>query len=110
MPTVLQKPRRLFTAKSACRDGRYGIKVVTISPGLYALTTMTQKNPYHMPFLMDVDVFAKRAPTRSSPACATERFRGNGWITTLLRWMPRWLFDRLMANRKQNPRVSNVPS
>ena len=37
---------------------RYGVKVVTISPG-FIRTSMTKRNPYQMPFLMDVDAFAR---------------------------------------------------
>ncbi|MBA2548457.1 MAG: SDR family oxidoreductase [Burkholderiaceae bacterium] len=88
---------------------KYGIKVVTISPG-FIRTAMTQKNPYQMPFLIDVDVFAERA---ADAILAGVRYQTipwqMGWVTTLLRWMPRWLFDRLMANRKQKPRVSSAP-
>ena len=88
---------------------KYGIKVVTISPG-FIRTAMTQKNQYQMPFLMDADVFAERA---ADAILAGVRYQTipwqMGWVTTLLRWMPRWLFDRLMANRKQKPRVSSAP-
>ena len=88
---------------------KYGIKVVTISPG-FIRTAMTQKNQYQMPFLMDADVFAERA---ADAILAGVRYQTipwqMGWITTLLRWVPRWLFDRLMAHRKQKPRVSSAP-
>ena len=87
---------------------RYGIKVVTISPG-FIRTSMTKKNPYRMPFLMNVDAFAERA---ADAIIAGVRYRTipwqMGWITMLLRLMPRWLFDRLVANRKQKPRAGDA--
>jgi len=87
---------------------KYGIKVVTIAPG-FIRTTLTRKNPYQMPFLMDVDAFAQRAadaivagvPYRTIPWQM-------GWITALLKFMPRWLFDWAMAGRKQKPRAGDA--
>ena len=85
---------------------KYGIKVVTISPG-FIRTPLTKKNPYSMPFLMEADAFAERA---ADAIVAGVRYRTipwqMGWITTLLRWMPRALFDRIMAKRKQKPRAT----
>lgn len=89
---------------------RYGVKVVTISPG-FIRTDMTKKNPYQMPFLLDADVFAERA---ADAIVAGVRYRTipwqMGWVTALLRLMPRAVFDRLMANRKQKPRAGSVAS
>lgn len=89
---------------------KYGIKVVTISPG-FIRTSMTSKNPYKMPFLMDAAAFAKQA---AGAILAGARYRTipwqMGWITTLLRLMPRGLFDRIMANRRQKPRAGAAPS
>ena len=85
---------------------KYGIMVVTISPG-FIRTPLTKKNPYSMPFLMEADAFAERA---ADAIVAGVRYRTipwqMGWITTLLRWMPRALFDRIMAKRKQKPRAT----
>ena len=87
---------------------KYGIKVVTISPG-FIRTSMTRKNPYQMPFLMDVDAFAQRA---ADAIIAGRRYRTipwqMGWVTALLKLMPRWTFDRLMANRRQKPRAGDA--
>ncbi len=89
---------------------RYGVKVVTISPG-FIRTLMTKKNPYQMPFLMDVDAFAEQA---ADAIMAGVRYRTipwqMGWITALLRLLPRGLFDRIMANRKQKPRAAGSPT
>ena len=85
---------------------KHGIKVVTISPG-FIRTSLTKKNPYQMPFLMDVDAFAQRA---ADAIVASVRYRTIPWqmgaVGMLLKLMPRWLFDRLMSNRKQKPRAS----
>jgi len=87
---------------------KHGVKVVTISPG-FIRTSLTRKNPYQMPFLMDVDAFAQRA---ADAIVAGVRYRTIPWqmgvVGTLLRVMPRWLFDRLMSNRKQKPRAGGA--
>jgi short-subunit dehydrogenase len=87
---------------------KYNIKVVTISPG-FIRTSMTKRNPYQMPFLMDVDAFAQRA---TDAIISGVRYRTipwqMGWVTALLKLMPRWLFDRIMAGRKQKPRAGHT--
>ena len=87
---------------------KYGVKVVTISPG-FIRTSITRKNPYVMPFLMDVDAFARRA---ADAIIAGERYRTipwqMGWVSALLKLTPRWIFDRIMSNRKQKPRAGNA--
>lgn len=87
---------------------KYGVKVVTISPG-FIRTSMTKRNPYQMPFLMDVEAFARRA---ADAIVAGVRYRTipwqMGWVTALLKLMPGWLFDRIMAGRKQKPRASDA--
>jgi len=87
---------------------KYGVRVVTIAPG-FIRTEMTNQNPYRMPFLMNVDAFAERA---ADAIVAGVPYRTIPWqmgcVTILLRWMPRWIFDRLMANRKQKPRAAEA--
>ena len=87
---------------------KHGIKVVTISPG-FIRTSMTKRNPYQMPFLMNVDVFAQRA---ADAIITGVRYRTipwqMGWIGALLKLMPRSLFDRIMSNRKQKPRAGDA--
>ncbi len=87
---------------------KYGVKVVTISPG-FIRTSMTKRNPYQMPFLMDVEAFAQRA---ADAIVAGVRYRTipwqMGWVTALLKLMPGWLFDRIMVGRKQKPRASDA--
>lgn len=85
---------------------KHHIRVVTISPG-FIRTEMTAKNPYRMPFLTDANVFARRA---ADAIIAGERYRTIPWqmgvLATILKFMPRWLFDRLIANRRQKPRAA----
>ncbi|MGB2816339.1 MAG: SDR family oxidoreductase [Burkholderiaceae bacterium] len=84
---------------------RHHLKVVTISPG-FIRTPLTAKNPYRMPFLMDPADFAPRA---ADAILAGVRYRTIPWqmgvVATLLRMLPRWLFDRATARRKQKPRA-----
>ncbi len=87
---------------------KHGVKVVTISPG-FIRTPLTKKNPYRMPFLMPVEPFARRA---ADAIVAGVRYRTipwqMGWVSALLKLMPRWLFDRILSNRKQKPRTGDA--
>jgi short-subunit dehydrogenase len=82
------------------------VKVVTISPG-FVRTELTAKNPYRMPFLMDAADFAPRAV---DAIVAGVRYRTIPWqmgvVSAALKWMPRWLFDRVTMRRKQKPRAT----
>jgi short-subunit dehydrogenase len=86
---------------------KHHVRVVTISPG-FIRTPLTAKNPYRMPFLMDVADFAPRA---ADAIVAGARYRTIPWqmgvVTALMRLVPRWLFDRLVANRRQKPRATS---
>jgi short-subunit dehydrogenase len=88
---------------------KHHIRVVTISPG-FIRTPLTAKNPYSMPFLMDVADFAPRA---ADAIVAGVRYRTIPWqmgvVTALMKLIPRWLFDRLVANRRQKPRAVPAP-
>jgi short-subunit dehydrogenase len=87
---------------------KHHVKVVTISPG-FIRTPLTARNPYRMPFLMDVADFAPRA---ADAIVAGARYRTIPWqmgiVTALMRLVPRWLFDRLVANRRQKPRATST--
>ena len=89
---------------------KHHIRVVTISPG-FIRTEMTQKNPYAMPFLMDADQFARRA---ADAIIAGVRYRTIPWqmgvVAGILKLLPRALFDRVVARRKQKPRAAAAPS
>jgi short-subunit dehydrogenase len=83
-----------------------GVTVVTVSPG-FIRTELTAKNPYRMPFLMEAADFAPRAADAIE---AGVRYRTIPWqmgvVGVVLKWLPRWLFDRLTKRRKQKPRVA----
>jgi short-subunit dehydrogenase len=85
---------------------KHDVKVVTISPG-FIRTPLTAKNPYGMPFLMNSNMFAHKA---ADAMIAGVRYRTipwqMGWVTGLLKVMPRWLFDRVTKRRKQKPRAA----
>jgi len=81
-----------------------GVSVVTICPG-YIATPMTAKNPYPMPFLITAERAAKsivRAIERR------RRFYVLPWqmafMGTLLRILPRPLYDDMFARAPRKPR------
>ena len=81
-----------------------GVKVVTIAPG-YIDTPLTRGNRYAMPFLMTADDFADRA--HAAIASGTS-FRVIPWqmgvVAWLMRRLPNWLYDRLLAGRPRKQR------
>lgn len=82
------------------------VLVTTICPGFVA-TPLTQKNPYKMPFLQTPDEFAEKAVAAID---ARTTYRVVPWqmgvLAKILRLLPNWLFDKILARRKQKPRVS----
>lgn len=87
---------------------RFRINVQTICPG-FVRTPLTAKNPYPMPFVIDAEVFARRAVAAID--------RGSSYavipwpaavIAKFLRLLPNWAFDRLMANRPYKPRKKDL--
>lgn len=82
----------------------YGIKVLTICPG-YIDTPMTTLNPYPMPFMMDAKTAAKKIMVAIS---RRKTFSIIPWpmaiASTLLRFMPRFMYDRLFEKAKRKPR------
>jgi len=84
----------------------HGITVTTIAPG-YIRTPMTDINAYNMPFLMDVDIAAKKF------AQAIQRKRRfvvipwqMGVMARLMRFIPPVLWDWAMKNAPQKERTS----
>jgi short-subunit dehydrogenase len=83
-----------------------GVAVVCICPG-YIDTPMTQVNRFRMPFLLSADEFARRM---ANAVAAKRRLAVIPWqmalVSTVLRTLPGWLYDRLAARA---PRKPNVP-
>mgnify|MGYP000615970292 FL=1 len=82
----------------------HGVSVVTIAPG-FIDTDMTRINPYHMPFLMPADRFARAAVD----AIVARRRRvvipwQMGWVARLLRILPCWLYDLAFTRAGRKPR------
>ncbi len=82
------------------------IHVTTIAPG-YIRTPMTDINTYKMPFLMDASVFAKKALKAISKK---RRFVvipwQMGWLARLLRFIPPFIWDRIMRNAPHKERTN----
>ena len=80
------------------------VGVVTIAPG-FIRTEMTEKNLYHMPFLMDAEVFAAKALTAIQQKKSYVVIPWQmGVVGKLMRLLPNWLYDRLAVNGPRKPR------
>ena len=94
----------LESLRGECRA--FGVKVVTVVPG-YVATPLTSKNRYGMPFLMQPDRFAEQA---FQAIAAGASYRVIPWqmgvVAKVLRLLPNWLFDRLLAGRPRKHRGS----
>jgi len=87
---------------------RTGIHVLTIAPG-FVRTPLTARNPYSMPFLIDADRFARSA---ADAIAARRSYTVIPWqmavVAKLLRLLPNWAFDRLVAKRPHKPRATGA--
>ena len=83
-----------------------GLRVVTILPG-YIRTPLTAKNPYKMPFLLEVDDAARRIrrAVNSGGSYAVVPWQ-MAIVAKLLRVLPNGLFDRLLAGKARKPRAA----
>jgi short-subunit dehydrogenase len=81
-----------------------GVSVVCVCPG-YIDTPMTQVNRYRMPFLLPADESARRI---ARAIAARRRLAVIPWqmaaVSTLLRIIPGWLYDRMAARAPRKPR------
>jgi short-subunit dehydrogenase len=82
-----------------------GVQVVTICPG-YIKTPMTEKNSYPMPFLMEVDDFAKQSLAKIEAGSSYSVIPWQmGVVAKLLRLLPNALFDKALAGRGRKARA-----
>jgi NAD(P)-dependent dehydrogenase (short-subunit alcohol dehydrogenase family) len=82
-----------------------GVRVVTVSPG-YVDTPLTTSNPYPMPFLLTAEAAAEkigRVIDRGASYAVVP------WqmaiLARLLRVVPNWLYDRVLARAPHKPRL-----
>jgi short-subunit dehydrogenase len=85
-----------------------GVSVVCICPG-YIDTPMTQVNRYRMPFLLPAEESARRI---ARAIAARRRLAVIPWqmaaVSTLLRILPGWLYDRMAARAPRKPRDISI--
>lgn len=83
---------------------RCGVRVITVCPG-YVATPMTAQNPYPMPFLMSADAAARKIVSIIESG---KTFAVIPWqmvlVARVLRVLPNWLYDRLLADAQRKPR------
>lgn len=85
-----------------------GVRVVTLSPG-YIDTPLTRQNRYGMPFLMQASDFANQA---FQVIAAGSSYRVIPWqmgvVAKVLRLLPNFLFDKLLAGRARKHRETDT--
>ncbi len=84
-----------------------GVKVVTICPG-YIRTPMTDVNTYAMPFIISADDAAKRIARviKVGKSFAVVPWQ-MGFIGSLLKLLPNWLYDWVFSKAPHKPRLPN---
>lgn len=83
-----------------------GVQVVTICPG-FVKTPMTEKNPYSMPFLIEVVDFAKQCLAKIEAGSSYSVIPWQmGVVAKLLRLLPNTVFDKALSGR---PRKARAP-
>jgi len=84
-----------------------GVSVVTICPG-YIATPLTGGNSYRMPFLMNVEVAARKI---ADAIARRQRFYVLPWQMAVVGWfmrrLPRSLYDSLFSRAPHKPRRSS---
>lgn len=84
-----------------------GVSVVTVAPG-YVRTEMTARNDYPRPFIIEADVFARKAVRAIARRV---RFVVIPWpmriVSALLHVMPRWLYDLAFERAPRKKRAAD---
>ena len=81
-----------------------GVRVVCIAPG-YIDTPLTQGNSYSMPFLMPADKFARQALDAIAAGVGLRVIPWQmGMLARVLRILPNWVYDRVLAGRPRKAR------
>lgn len=85
-----------------------GVQVLTLLPG-YIDTPLTRENRYSMPFLMPVNKFANQAfqTIQAQKSYAVIPWQ-MGVVAKLLKWLPNFVFDRLLAGRPRKHRKNTT--
>ena len=84
----------------------FGVRVVTIAPG-YIDTPLTRGNSYSMPFLMPADKFARQALDAIAAGVGMRVIPWQmGVLARVLRILPNWIYDRVVAGRGRKKRKS----
>ncbi len=86
---------------------KVGLLVQTMNPG-FVRTPLTAKNPYKMPFILNPEEFAHlcvKAILAKKTYCVFPWQMGV--LAKILRLIPNALFDRILAKRKQKPRLNH---
>jgi NADP-dependent 3-hydroxy acid dehydrogenase YdfG len=77
----------------------HGVRCTTIHPGFVA-TPLTAKNRFKMPFLLTADQAASIVADGLEAGRKDITFPWQmRWITTLMRWLPIWAWDRMAPKR-----------
>ena len=84
---------------------KVGLLVQTMCPG-FVKTPLTAKNPYKMPFILTPEEFAQQCV---KAILAKKTYKVFPWqmgvLAKILRLIPNPLFDKILAKRKQKPRL-----
>ena len=85
-----------------------GVRVVTLCPGFIA-TQMTARNPYPMPFILEVNDAARRMARAIDSGTS---YRVIPWqmaiVGRILGLLPNIVYDRLLAGRARKPRKAGA--
>ncbi len=83
-----------------------GVAVTLICPG-FIRTPLTDRNRFPMPFLMELDVAANRIVKAIMRRDSEYSFPWQlAWIVRLARYLPNWLYDRVVGKRVSKKRPS----